>query len=137
MVPIPKAPLVNFGLPIEESDLEYEQLQQVDQENEEGPADKVLDSLTGVAIVFSRAVTGHSPVGADDKKIRKLLSSKQDLHDIPTGMRGQVYRYFEKQLNKTILAKLKEQLREYKSATDALHIAKVSSNSRPSAKEDC
>ena len=116
---------MNFGLPVEESDLEYEQLQQVEQENEEVAEEKSIDALSGLTITFRRAMTGRCPPGTDDRKIKKILSSKKDLHEIPSGMRGQVYRYLEKKLNSIILVKLKRQLREYKSAIDELQIVKV------------
>lgn len=129
---MPHAPLINMGLPLEESDLEYEQLQEVEQETEGLPADKDIDALRGVIIAFGRTTTGRCLPGHEDRKIKKL-ASKKDLHEIPAGMRGPVYRYWEKQLDKSILAKLKEQLRGYKSSTDDLRMVKVRSNEKPSA----
>jgi hypothetical protein len=113
---------------MEESDLEYEQLQEVEQESKEFLEDNGAESLRGVTVAFGRTLTGRCPPGVDDRKVRKLLSSNKSLYDIPVGMRGPVYRYFEKQLNKKMLAKLKDQLREYKSAVDGLRIVKVISN---------
>jgi hypothetical protein len=54
-----------------------------------------------------------------------MLASTSDLYDIPVGERGPMYRYMEKQLNKRMLDKLKENLKCYKSAVDTIHIAKV------------
>ena len=116
-----------MGLPLEECDLEYEQLQDVEREEDDLLANKDEDALSGVAIPFGRTMTGRCPPGFDDRKIRKM-ASKKDLHDIPLGMRGPVYRYWEKQLNKIILTKLKIQLSEYKTCTNYLRIAKVRYN---------
>ncbi|KAG0650451.1 Helicase required for RNAi-mediated heterochromatin assembly 1, partial [Hyphodiscus hymeniophilus] len=124
LIPMPHAPLVNHGLPMEESDLEFEQLREFEEENEHSPEDKGLDALSGVMIAFGRTMTSRCPPAAEDRKIKKFLASKKDLYEIPPGMRGQVYRYFEKQLNKMILAKLKEHLKQYKSAVDNIQIAK-------------
>jgi helicase required for RNAi-mediated heterochromatin assembly 1 len=113
--------------------LEYEQLQGLEQEAEEYPEDKFVDALRGTTIAFGRTLTGRCPVPVEDRKIKRLLSSKKNLHDIHMGMRGHVYRYFEKQLNNLMLAKLKQQLREYKSTTDDLRIVQVRSHRPPSS----
>ena len=113
--------------------MEYEQLQELEQEAEEFPEDKGVDTLRGTTITFGRTLTGRCPVPIDDRKIKRLLSSKSNLHDIHMGIRGHVYRYFEKLLNNIMLAKLKEQLREYKSTTDDLRIVQVRSHRTPSS----
>jgi helicase required for RNAi-mediated heterochromatin assembly 1 len=117
--------MINLGLPVEESDLEYEQLQQVELEDGESPIDKEADALPGQWIPFRREWTGRCPSGIEDKKVKKLLSSNKNLYDIPMGMRGPVYRFWEKKLNKNMLEKLRVDLREYKSTVDSIRIVKV------------
>lgn len=116
---------MNLGLPVEESDVEYEQLQQVEMEGEDSSEDNDAESLRGTLLLLSPKLTGRCPPGVDDRKIKKLLSSNKNLYDIPIGMRGPIYRYFEKKLNKSLLAKLKDQLREYKAVVDGFRIVKV------------
>lgn len=125
---LPRSPLVNLGLPLEESDAEFEQLQQVELEGEENAGDKEMEYFHGTKLMYLRKLTGRSHPGVDDRKVKKLLSSNQNLYDIPMGMRGQIYRYWEKRLNKSILAKLKEQLRDYKSLMDEFRAVKWHNN---------
>ena len=125
----PRAPMINLGFPVEESDLEYEQLQQVELENEDLSDEKETDGLRGKWIAFCRGWTGRCPAGVEDRKVKKLLSSTKSLYDIPIGMRGPIYRYWEKKLNKIMLEKLKSNLKEYKFAVDNIRIAKVGGTS--------
>jgi helicase required for RNAi-mediated heterochromatin assembly 1 len=117
--------MINLGLPVEESDLEFEQLQQVELEDEESPVDKETDALKGEWISFRRQWTGRCPSGVEQRKVKKLLASNKNLYDIPMGMRGPVYRFWEKKLNKIMLEKLHDHLKQYKSTVDSIRVVKV------------
>lgn len=109
---------------MEESDIEFEQLQE-QLEGGESQEDKESEALRGTWIPFCRKWTGRSAAAIKDGKLRKMLASTSDLYDIPIGERGRVYRYMEKELNKCMLEKLKENLKGYKAAVDTIRIAKV------------
>jgi helicase required for RNAi-mediated heterochromatin assembly 1 len=117
--------MINFGLPVEESDLEFEQLQQLELDDEESPIGKETDVLRGKWIPFRRQWTGRCPAGVEYRKVKKLLSSNKNLYDIPMGMRGPVYRFWEKKLNKHMLEKLRGHLKEYKSTVNSIRVTKV------------
>lgn len=127
LVSMPRTPQINLGLPMEEADLEFEQLQDLEQELE-GPEfqeDKERESLFGKWLPFLRELTGKASTAVDDRKIRRLLSSHRNLYDIPEFWRGSIYRYWEKQINKECLAQLKILLAEYKRIINKTKVAKV------------
>lgn len=62
----------------------------------------------------------------DDGRIQKLLDKNSDLYNIPAGLRGTVYRYFERRLDVKILMEVGELLKEYRNIVDDTRIAKVS-----------
>lgn len=127
MVPIPRTPLINLGLPLEEADLEFEQLQELEQELEgaEFQEDKDREKLWGRWLPFLRSFTGQASTSIDNRKIKKLLTSNDNLYDIPEAWRGSIYRYWEKQINNECLARLKELLVEYKRIIDDTKVTKV------------
>ena len=115
---------------MEEADLEFEQLQDLEQELE-GPKfqeDKEQESLSGTWLPFLRELTGKVSTATDDRKVRRLLSSHKNLYDIPEVWRGSIYRHWEKQINKDCLAQLKILLAEYKLIIDNTKVAKVRNN---------
>ena len=127
LVPIPRTPQINLGLPLEEADLEFEQLQELEQELEgtEVKEDKERETLFGVWLPFRRDFTGRASAAIDDRKIKKVLGSNDNLYDIPEAWRGSIYRYWEKQINKDCLAELKPLLVEYKCIIDSAKVTKV------------
>jgi helicase required for RNAi-mediated heterochromatin assembly 1 len=130
LVPIPRTPKINLGLPLEEADLEFEQLQELEQELEGAQIqeDKNRETLFGESLPFLRDFTGRASTVIDDRKIRKLLASNDNLYDIPETWRGSIYRYWEKQINKDCLAGLKPLLAEYKRIIDNAKVMKVGRN---------
>ena len=127
LVPIPRTPQINLGLPLEEADLEFEQLQELEQELEGAGVkeDKDRETLFGTWLPFRRDFTGKGSSGIDDRKIKKVLGSNNNLYDIPEALRGSIYRYWEKQINKDCLARLKPLLVEYKHIIDSAKVTKV------------
>lgn len=124
MVPVPQTPQINLGLPIEEADLEFEQLQELEQELES--AESHEDNLNGKVLPFLRSFTGRPSAAIDDRKIKRALSSRESLYDIPQSWRGPIYRYWEKQVNRECLVKLRSLLADYKSIVETTRITKVS-----------
>jgi helicase required for RNAi-mediated heterochromatin assembly 1 len=125
LTPIPRTPQVNLGLPLEEADLEFEQLQELEQELEGQDFEEDNGRLFGRWLPFQRDFTGKASATIDDRKIRKFLRSHESLYDIPGSWRGSIYRYWEKQLNKDCLAKLQILLADYNRIVDTNKITKV------------
>lgn len=127
MVPIPRTPPINLGLPLEEADLEFEQLQELEQELEgaEMKEDKERENIFGTWLPFNRELTGPLSRVIDEGKIRKTLASKANLYDIPEALRGAIYRYWEKQVTNNCLEKLKVLLEQYQRIINDAKITKV------------
>lgn len=114
-------------MPLEEADLEFEQLQELEHELEgaEFQEDRDREALYGKWFPFVRDYTGRASATFDDRRIRKMLASHDNLYDIPETWRGSIYRYWEKQLSKDCLAKLKPILAEYQRVVEKTKITKV------------
>jgi helicase required for RNAi-mediated heterochromatin assembly 1 len=125
LTPIPRTPQINLGLPLEEADLEFEQLQELELELEGQNFEEDNGRLFGRWLPFLRDFTGKASATIDDRKIRKFLACHENLYDIPESWRGSIYRYWEKQLNKDCLAKLQTLLADYKRIVDTTKITKV------------
>lgn len=148
IVPVPRTPILNNGLPMEELDLEYEQQLDRDLEGlESGPNDddrevlrgkfRMLQLLTllihliGTWVPYRRSLTGKKSSAWDDRRIQKLLAKSPDLFSIPAGNRGTVYRYFERVINKIMLQKVKTLLNEYQAIVKTTAIIKVNDPKLP------
>ncbi len=131
LMPIESAPPVDRTLPVEESDIEFEQLQELERQMvaEDGTqSNKDLDGLNGVWLPFGRQQTGKhvsQTFPINEKRIRRKVARVKNLYDIPTTERGEFYRYFEKQLNESMLCKLKGLLKNYQHNVEEYQIAKV------------
>lgn len=124
---IPRTRPVNLGLPLEDSDIDYEQLQEAEGEMAEEPADKSdIEHLTGEFMPFGRKTTGKHTVPGSVKNIKSRLRKFKDLYEFPKGDRGEVYRYFEKQLNEVMLRELRSALKEYQDVVDNYQYTKAS-----------
>jgi helicase required for RNAi-mediated heterochromatin assembly 1 len=127
LIAVPRAPEVNLGLPLEEEDPEYMQLQEVELDEDDTPGDRDADALKGDYIPFGHQLTGQCHTAISDRKVSKILAqAKDDLYKIPSGSRGAVYRYWEKKLSKLMLQRFQRVLAEYKSAVNTLRTIKVS-----------
>lgn len=132
-MPIEGAPRVNLGFPLEEGDIEAEQLQALEQEavDASGPDDKESDiGLSGRWVPFGRKYTGRHSTFVADSASRRKLSRCKDLFEIPLGERGQMYRYFERQMNKLVMQKFQELLVKYQRHVEDSYITKVSLQSQ-------
>lgn len=122
------APHVNFGFPLEESDIEAEQLLALEQQtaDESGIEDKESDNgLSGVWVSFGRKFTGKHGSHLSDSSARRKLNRCKDLFEIPLTERGEMYRYFEKQMNKIMMKSLQEVLVKYQRYVEDNYFTKV------------
>jgi helicase required for RNAi-mediated heterochromatin assembly 1 len=128
--PIPRAPSINFGLPLEETDLDFEQLQEVELEAEGDEGCDALrgnddnEALRGTWVPFRRKFTGKYSASITVRRVKKYLEI-QDLYRIPLGHRGELYRYFEMLQNERMLKALRAILKEYKDTVDSIRSTKV------------
>lgn len=114
-------------MPLEEADLEFEQLQELEHELEGAgfQDDRDQEALFGKWLPFVRDYTGRASANFDDRRIRKMLASRDNLYDIPETWRGSIYRYWERELSKDCLANLKPLLAEYQRTVEKTKITKV------------
>lgn len=126
-MPISVTPSVNLGLPLEEGDIEYEQQQdwELEMTAADAPEDKERDALAGTYLGFRRKLTGRHVSTFNEKKVKKLLAGKKNLYDIPVGERGNVYRFGELKLNKSMEKNLRSHLKLYQAAVDDGRVHKV------------
>lgn len=129
-MPIPPTPTINVDLPLEEVDIEAEQLAELEADMKaeaEGPDTKDSDSLRGEWFSFQRKFTGRHkfPRLLTDKQIKKMLATTSDLYEISLPMRGEIYRFLEKQVYGRILKELKLRLAEYDKMIKGYSITKV------------
>jgi len=120
IIPIPRTPPVNTGLELEDNELDFEQLKDA-----EFPDDQDQDGLTGVFVPFKRQFTGRHSAGVNEKKVKRILEKNENLYDINVGMRGDIYRYWERQLDRKMLQKLRERMTSYKETVESVRIVKV------------
>ncbi len=121
---VPRAPPANLGLPVEEMDLEIEQLQSL-QKLEALCDDAGAEALPGVWIPFRRKFTGDYTT-ASAAKTTHNLSSISNLNRVPKENRAEWYRGFELMLLAKLQSKLKDCLVKYKKSVEEYQVAKVS-----------
>ena len=96
----------DFGIEIEEVDLEFEQLKEIEAEN------KLVDeedheTLRGPRIIFNEPFTGRSSSGVSKQTIL-CESRRKDMWQIPSQYRGPVYRSMQEQVKECIQRKFRE-----------------------------
>lgn len=105
----------DFGIEVEEIDLEYEQLREIEAENKLVD-DEDRDSLRGLRLVFNEPLTGRQSTGVIDETVRSEMR-KRNLWDIAVENRGPVYRHMQQALKQAITTKFRELARLYKAAS--------------------
>lgn len=115
---------------MEEIDLEFEQLQELELESPNGQVDKDIDAMQGVFIEFQRQLTGNANLALDEKRIQKMLRN-QNLYSVPAGNRGSVYRYFERIVDRQMEQQLKVLFQQFQAIVDEYKITKVNSTMSP------
>jgi helicase required for RNAi-mediated heterochromatin assembly 1 len=132
MMRVPGTPQINLGLPIED-DIENEDIEELEDALAAdvtgiGAMKEVADdALTGEWVPIRRRTTGRHtfPAILTDRKIKQMLAREKNLFDIPLAMRGEVYRFFEKQVNLITLRDLRACLKEYQSQVNSYMLTKV------------
>ena len=96
----------DFGIEIEEVDLEYEQLKELEAEGK-AVDDEENDTLRGPRVVFKEPFTGHKGMQVTEHMIKREMD-KQDMWHIPSENRGPVYRHMQVQVKTLIRDKFRQ-----------------------------
>ncbi|KAF5877161.1 putative dead box helicase protein [Botrytis fragariae] len=122
-VRMPRTPVINKHLEIEDPDQEFDQLQESEVEVQ---ANDVMDALNGTWIPFSRSYTGKTlgarAIGKNSPK--NILARVGSLLDIPDKYRGHVYCYWEKLYYDQLTHKLSKKFDSYRASMNKLKMAK-------------
>ena len=103
------------NLKLEEPDLAFEQLKDLEAESGGGGDGEAFELLRGEYVALVEPWTGHDgQIKINDKKIEELLKARQDLWRIPEMYRGSVYSYWQR--------KFKEILRKRVRAISSLYM---------------
>ena len=94
----------DFGIEIDEVDLEFEQLREIEAEGKL-VEDEDFDTLRGSRIVFDEPFTGNRSIGVSENMAKQEME-KLDLWEISPEFRGPVYRCMQRSLKEAIRAKL-------------------------------
>ncbi|KAM0718692.1 hypothetical protein Q7P37_005763 [Cladosporium fusiforme] len=100
-----------FGFDLEEADLEYEQLKEIEAENF-AKDDEEFEQLSGASYAIADHFTGRKTVGMTTQKLKDCLKT-QDLWKIPDNVRGAVYRHLQHEAKKCIRNTLREKAKAY------------------------
>ncbi|CZR63092.1 related to NAM7-nonsense-mediated mRNA decay protein [Phialocephala subalpina] len=127
IMPVPRTPATNLGLPSEEVDLEFEQLQNIQEElalRDDGES----DALQGVWIAFGRKFTGQTTHSISPGRAIKKIRNAKDLSRVPEHERGELYRCFEVLVLADIQSKLTACLQRYKKNCEESQVTKGMAN---------
>ena len=100
-----------FGFDVEEADLEYEQLMEIEAENF-AREEEEFEGLNGNIYTVADHFTGRKPQGVNAAKITSCLN-EQDMWKIPENIRGAVYRHLQDEAKKCLRDKLREKAKAY------------------------
>jgi hypothetical protein len=130
---MPRAPVVDTSLEIEDPDQEVEELQESELE---GQAKDDIEGLHGTWKAFKRGLTGRVAPGrrsTGKRDPRKILAKNGSLFDIPEDSRGAIYRHWETIYYAQLSQRLIVKLREYQESTEKLKMCKVSQDGSASS----
>lgn len=133
LVPIRSTPMIDGFLQWEELDEDIQQQkEQQQQEIMDGKIEdeREIDALVGEQVFFHRSMTGASSNAVESAVIKKLIKKHSNLNDIPPGMRGAVYRYWERQIDKKMAETVQPLLEQYEKAVRAWKVTKWECNIR-------
>lgn len=103
----------DFGFDFEETDLEFEQLQELEAEGKTD--DDVMDTLKGEVIMLREPFTGRKTRGVTEEAVKAALE-KQDLWEISVTLRGPVYRFLQQQLKNAMKKAFRQLAKSYEEA---------------------
>lgn len=101
----------DFGIEIEEVDLEFEQLKEIEAESKLVD-DEDRETLRGLRLVFSEPFTGRKSAGVTLEMVQSEMK-KRNLWDVPSEHRGPVYRHLQQRVKEVITKKFRELARQY------------------------
>ena len=130
LMPVHCTPQVNLGFQMEDWDEDLgAELAEDPELEEKGHKDEDkndLDAMLGEVVIFQRKFTGVSCSGMESRKVAGLLKKHDNLYEIPLGIRGAVYRYWEKKLDQRMGNDMRRLLQEYAKCVRDTKITKVS-----------
>lgn len=115
----------DFGFDVEEIDLEFEQLQEIEAEGKLD--DEVMDTLKGEAIGLKEPFTGRKTRGVTEEAAKAALG-KKDLWEINATLRGPVYRLMQQKLKDTMRRTFRELAKSYEEAVEETKIGRWESD---------
>ena len=112
----------DFGVEVEEIDLEFEQLKEIEAERKIVD-DEDIETLRGNRVVFSDPWTGRKGVGVSEQTVQDCLN-KREMWDIPTEYRGPVYNRMSRMLKEVIRKEFREKAQKYAEVAQDAKIGK-------------
>ncbi|KAK4697938.1 helicase required for RNAi-mediated heterochromatin assembly 1, partial [Lecanoromycetidae sp. Uapishka_2] len=110
----------DFGIEVEEVDLEFEQLKEIEAESKMVDEED-RDTLRGPRVVFKEPWTGVKSIGVTEKTVYAEMQ-KRDLWEIPSEYRGPVYRHMQQKVKEAIRAKVRDIARSHAIASQEAKI---------------
>lgn len=101
----------DFGIEIEEVDLEFEQLKEMEAESKVDDEDQT-EILRGPYVALKEPFTGRKARGVTDEMVKNALQ-KQDMWEINESLRGAVYEHLQNRLKDEILKTLRRMAAQY------------------------
>lgn len=101
----------DFGIEIEEVDLEVEQLKEVEAEGKVDD-DDAFDVLRGPYIALKEPYAGRKARGVTEEMVKNALQ-KQDMWEINEPLRGAVYEYLQQRVKDQIVKALRNMAAQY------------------------
>lgn len=95
----------------EEADLAFEQLRELEAENM-AKDDEDFESLSGLYLPLADNFTCRKVLGMTEAKVKDALK-EQDMWRIPEAVRGEVFRYLQKEMKKHILTSFREKAKHF------------------------
>ena len=102
----------DFGNEVEEVDLEFEQLQELEAEGKTNEDDD-YDTLRGDRVVLKEPFTGRRLPGLTDQKAIQLLQKQESMWAIPQTSRGAIYQVLQQQAKEAIRKAFCEKAQTY------------------------
>lgn len=112
----------DFGFEVEEVDLEFEQLKELEAEAK-GATDEDFDTLRGPYVMLSEPFTGRVRRGMMNQNVQMHLKDP-DLWKIPEDCRGLVYRYLQQKAKDEIRKEVRRVAARYMTVTKDLKVGK-------------
>lgn len=110
----------DYGIEVEEIDLEFEQLKELEAENKTSDEDD-SDTLKGARVTLSEPFTGRQTRSDEAKQVEYFLK-KQDMWAIPGACRGAIYRCFQQKVKNALLKKFRVEAKTFITSLQDLKI---------------